>query len=82
MLNLKVMYSNAKAGMATLNDNVVALKCSLFWCISDTKSRSAFSVTRVLISEALGVFMLLVVQPCCVNKVSVNCDIVSYCLLR
>ena len=23
-----------------------------------------------------------VVQPCCVNKVSVNCDIVSYCHLR
>ena len=40
------------------------------WCISDTKSRSALSVTRVLIPGTPDV-----VQPCCINKVSVNCDI-------
>ena len=35
------------------------------WCISDTKSRSAFSVTRVLIPETPGVFMLLVSRAWC-----------------
>ena len=64
------------------------------WCISDTKSRSAFSVTRVLIPETPGVFMLLVSLAWCshvalikflsiaTSLVIVNCDKVNYCQWR
>ena len=64
------------------------------WCISDTKSRSAFSVSRVLIPETPGVFMLLVSVAWCshvalitflsiaTSVVIVNCDNVNYCQWR
>ena len=60
-------------------------------CISDTKSRSAVSVTRVLIPETPGVFMLLVSVAWCshvvlikflsmaTSLVIINCDNVNYC---